>query len=155
MNDPAELFQEFSALSDEEKIENFERSTIQLVLRQLGKSPKEVKELADSLGPSFDWDWFNSEIDLSVQVVSTRYFKFNMIEFFTRPTKHPVVADFYTRSAVDKPLCVVFKAHDYGRMIITNMKLPDYTHIHVVVGGKPCNIVQFNDFFSNHFKDPT
>lgn len=152
----ADFVSAFSASSEEDKRENFEQSTLKLVLKQLGMSAKKVQYLSEDLGPEFTFDWFNYQQYISPLVLSDRCFRFNVKDIFLRPSKSPVV-EMYDKATVEhddnEPICLIFKCYDIGRLIATNIKLTDYTHVHVNVRGIVFNVVPFAGFFSERYGD--
>jgi hypothetical protein len=142
----------FSASSEDDKLERFEQSTIALVLKQLGADAGIIKRYQRDLELEFNCSWFNSLALVEPEVATTRFFRFNMNELFEKPHKSPVVEEYLKRIAgTSSPYILVFKAYDYGRMVITNLKLPKTTHIHVVAGGTSGNVALFNGFFTTLF----
>ena len=143
----------FTASSDEEKIENFALSTLKLVLGQLGASAKQVRWLANEHGEGFDFDWFNGAGYISPTVLATRCFNFNLAQLFTAPHRSPLTEHwrevFNPRAEGD--LCVVFKAHDLGRMMLTTLKCEDRPHIGVRTSDTAFNVVLFKDFFKSRY----
>jgi hypothetical protein len=43
---------------------------------------------------------------------------------------------------------MIFRVHEWGRMVATSLPLPQSNHIHASVRGKPVRIAVFNDFFA-------
>lgn len=144
-----------------EKQDDFERSTLSFVLKQLGASTLMVKNWQSELGEAYNFDWFNSCGWIPPDVFAQRCFSFNLEEIISRPNKHPITLAFKEaadRSATDAT-CLVFKAYKWGRLIATNMRLQETTHIHVVA---QCardvtlafNLTPFNHFLSERYGQP-
>lgn len=156
MTDPEDLIRAFAAAGPDEKRENFERSTLKLVLGQLGWSAGQIRGAAAEYGPAFGWDWFNEQNLVAVRVGSTRQFRFNLIELLTKPSKHPVVEAFRAFKGADaEPCCMVFHIFEAGRWVATNLATPDDPSVHIATNGLKFNIVSFSKFFSNRWSAPT
>lgn len=123
MSDQAAIAQSFGALSDDDKKESFERSTLKLVLRNLGASAGRIKGWECELGPAFDWNWFNGQGWMHCQLVSDRIFSYDLIGLLTETVrmKDPVVANYYqhVRETWDRNqfvrFAVIFKCYERGR----------------------------------------
>ncbi len=142
----------FSAKSDDEKMLDFERSTLALILRQLGASSPLVRKLQKDLGPGFNCEWFNSHAWITrVEVI--RCFSYNFEQIFTRPSKSPIVQSWIDlfQDGDSGELCMVFKAHGLGRMVATNLNQSERTHVHVALRDHRINITPFSSFFNEAF----
>mgnify|MGYP001576757903 CR=1 FL=1 len=147
--------QVFGALSGEDKRDNFERSTLKLVLGQIGWTKARIEREAEDLGPGFSWDWFN-DLNLTgrARIGSTRVFQFNFDDILFKPSHHPITEAFreFKGDSAD-PCCLVFKVSDRGRWVATNLKTDDDTSIRVVVDGAKLrfNLLPFPSFFFNRW----
>lgn len=152
--DRSKLPSSLGGSSNEDKTENFERSTLKLVLGQLGKTAGEIRGLEADLGTGFGWDWFNQEGLVRGRIGSAREFRFNFFELLTKPTGHPIVeafADF--KGASLDPCCLVFHVYDHGRWVATNLTTTDETSIHIVAvrGTLKFNVLPFAKFFATRW----
>lgn len=140
----------FSAASEESKLEKFEQSTLALILLQLGAPRAVVKRLQAEREMEFNCDWFNSLDLVPATVYTNRFFRFNMNELFEKPAKSPITQE--VAKLQDDSFILVFKAYEFGRLVATNAKVADYTHLHIATPGvRKFNILYFNNFFTNHF----
>ncbi len=140
-------------LSREQKVDNFETSTIAAVLRQMGWTQPEIRGLQSDLGPGFSWGWFNELGVVGARCGSTREFRFRFEELVTKPSSHEIVAAFREFIAgYDYPACLIFHVYDHGRWVATNLQTSEDTSIHVVAGGLKFNILPFAEFFMNRWK---
>ncbi len=140
-------------LSKDQKIDNFETSTIAAILRQLGWAQPEIKGLQVELGPGFSWDWFNDLAIVSAKCGSTREFRFRFEELVTKPTRHEITEAFGAfLGDSQEPHCLVFHVYDNGRWIATNLQTAQDTSIHVVTGTVTFNVLPFAEFFKNRWE---
>lgn len=152
-----DFMQSLGASLEEEKVEAFEQSTLSLVLKQLGATPKYIRKLQAELGPAYNFAWFNEQQFISPLLSADRCFSFNFEEIFTKPGKSPVVkmveADMQILDPEDDStgMCIIFKCYKLGRLIATNIRLAEYTHIHVAVRDIRLNIVPFSRFFGDRY----
>lgn len=156
-----DLRDQFGAISQEEKLENFELSTLKLVLEQLGMPRAVVKSKVFEYSKMFSWDLFNSENYIKPWVSSVRCFNYNFLELYEKPRGHPLLKEIVAcveKGIADKdlipgdPYIVIFKAYDHGRMVATNLQLTDRTHIHVVLSEtEKLNITPFKGFFAERY----
>ena len=92
--DPQEFAAAFSSKTNDEKKEDFERSTLSLVLKQLGASIAQVRGWENELGPEYSMEWFNRQCWLSPHLYTERCFNFNFEQLFTAPVNHPITKMF-------------------------------------------------------------
>ena len=141
--------------TDLEKEEDFEVSTLKLVLAQLGAPKPAINGWAKQFGPAFTFDWFNSRGIIPARVASRRVFRFEFKDLLFRPTKSEVVDVFKDElehgDSDDAKLCMIFKVFEYGRMVATTMELPTQTHLHVYTRGVTLNVAPFGGFFSDRY----
>ncbi len=140
-------------LSREQKIDNFETSTIAAVLRQLGWAGAEIAGMQSDLGPGFCWEWFNDLAIVGAKCGSTREFRFRFEELVTKPSRHEVVNAFQEFLGDSKePVCLIFHVYDHGRWVATNLQTTQDTSIHVVTGETTFNVLPFAAFFKNRWE---
>ena len=145
-----------------EKNDDFEQSTLSLVLRQLGSGSAAVKAQQRKLGPAFNFGWFNSRDVIPAYLCSHRVPRFHFDDLLFRPTKSEVAQKWLETAEEhpehadnpDCPLIMVFKVFDYGRMVATAEPIPDITHVHVVIRGQAFNVSPFAGYFSTRYGSP-
>ncbi len=137
----------FGKSSQDKKCENFEVSTLSLVLRQLGLTAEDVRNKKEELGAAYGWDWFNGEHDKLPRLGSTRDFNFNFWELITKPSTNPISKAF---AAFDdgNHCCLIFNVFDHGRWVATNVDVSQQAHIHVVTNGLDFKVLPFAQFFN-------
>lgn len=121
----------FGLLSEDDKLENFEKSTLKLILAQMGVSKPRIKGL-EKLEEGFNTDWFNSEYLADDKLVITRIFKFNLTDVLYHPNRSEVITFYNDRfdeyvlegGKPEGHLTVVFKVDGVGRMVATSW--PDF-----------------------------
>lgn len=157
--DPSDFANAFSGSSEEDKVDQFQVSTLKLVLRQLGHTAKSVAALSRELDRSFDFDWFNTAGYTPCWVTATRCFKYNFQSLFTaRCSRNHAIISMWEEAVQDmveqgyaREDCVVciFKCTGIGRLIATNAYLPDVLP-RLVVGldeSRRFSIIKFEGFF--------
>lgn len=150
--------EDFAAdLSDESiaasKQESFEQSSLKLVMAQLGASKTYIKKLIRE--EPVDFGWFNQKGWIEADLLSQRFFKYNLLSDFQTPGKSPVVEQFieYKKQQASSgwPLILLFKCHQIGRMVATDIVMRDRTHLHLVYRNYKVNITPMSGFFSETF----
>jgi len=136
----------FAPKSNEDKQEDFARSTMRLIARQLGQRPEEVSEGAD-------WHWFNQHFTIpGFWVGSMRIFRFDIVDLLFRPTKHPVMISLQEfRKELpneDDDFIMVFQVYEWGRMIATNHDFKDLTALRVVIRDEPIWVAPLGNLFT-------
>ena len=136
----------FGPKSDDDKQDDFARSTMRLVARQFGQRPDDVSEGAD-------WYWFNERFPIpGIWVGSARIFRFNIADLLFRPTKHPVVAAVaeFRKELPDgyDDFIMVFQVYEWGRMFATNHDFKDITALRVVIRDEPLWVAPLGDLFT-------
>lgn len=122
----------FGRDSDLEKVEQFEQSTLKLLLRRIGWTKRDIDIEAAELGPGFTFDWFNEQGLADFPIFADRCFHFNIQELLTKPLKCPLIQQFHERWVANgrEDMAVIFKAFNLGRIVVT--KSVERTH------GAPC-----------------
>jgi hypothetical protein len=146
----------FGLLTQDEKLENFERSTLKLILGQMGFSKPSIKKFED-LNENFTTEWFNQEFLAEDKLVITRIFKFNITDILLKPNKSEVIEAFNKEldAFVDANgkstghLTMVFKVDGVGRMVATTW--PDFSTPALLVPSKYSEyyITTFPGFFGD------
>lgn len=142
----------FGARSEDQKALEFEKSTLALILRQLGATAPYVRKMQSDLGPSFNCEWFNSHGWIPrVEVI--RCFRYNFEEIYKKPSKSFIVKRWIElmQEGETSELNMVFKVHSLGRMVATDLDLYDRTHVHVALRDHRINITPFSSFFTDEF----
>jgi len=153
----------FGKMGEDERTENFERSTLKLVLRRLGM-PKQIVDNKDrSLAEGFSFSWFNDQGWLPYELQVTRCFSFDLAEVFKHPAKSALLqhlGTFWDESRLGSAGGVIFKAFGCGRLIVT-LGVPfvldarAYSTMHVPIKLTAevgmFRIHQLDDFMDNHF----
>lgn len=148
----------FGLLSDDDKIENFEKSTLKLILAQMGFSKSSIHRLETAEG-GLSVDWFNERFLADSKLIITRIFKFNFEDALFRPTKSEVVKYFYDAydAFASRPasadLTMVFKVVGVGRMVATTFTPPSSAMLRVSTGTVPFHITTFPGFFTQWLGD--
>lgn len=147
----------FGLLTQDEKLENFEKSTLKLILAQMGHSRSAIKSF-ESMAEGFNTDWFNETYLGSDKLVITRIFKFNLADVLFKPSKSEVVKyfteqlDVFGKTASDVALgdlTAVFKVDGVGRMVATTWKTTEAPSVYLPSGSHaPFYITPFASFFS-------
>jgi len=155
MNDIADNFR---ALTDDEKIENFEESTTTAILKQLGVRNSFVQKLRSEYGPAFGLDWLNERFN-GCTSKATRFFNYRLDDLLTaKSEKSPVVAGYkdawnlFDNSADDR-LMVVFKAADVGRLVATNKPVPR-TYVHIITKDISFYVTTFAGLYTELYGQP-
>jgi hypothetical protein len=152
-----DLIRGFGHDSNDDKLVNFEVSTLSEVLKQLGWTASKVAAMKAELDAAFSWDWFNNEGFLkNARVGSTRVFRFDFFELLTKPTDHPITRAFAEfKDDSSDPCCLVFKVFDHGRWVATNLTATDDPHLHVATAKLTFNILPFSKFFQRRWGETT
>jgi len=153
VTDPDDFLGRFSGSNEDDKQDQFEASSLKLVLRQLGCPNQRVEQLKRELGPDFGADWFNNQGWIGPDLKFHRIFKFKLDEFLTKPKKHPVILAYeqFFKEHNGNDLIMVFKAFELGRMVITCLDLPAVTHISTCTDLLRINIALMDDFFERMY----
>lgn len=144
----------FGAKSEGEKVRDFERSTLDLVLGQLGWSKPEIKARRRDVSDDFwGFEWFNAQgLTPGLFVEATRLFKFDLAEAFFRPSRSKLIQEYFKRldsmPAGYDSFVMIFRVHEWGRMIATSLPITETNHIHASVRGKQVRIAVLDDFFT-------
>ena len=142
----------FGAQSEDDKVETFQRSTLSLVLKDLGAPASRILRWQKELREAYNFDWFNDQHWTEHYIVATRVFRFNLLALFKKPRSHPIVVE-WERIKSEVPLIMVFKCFELGRLIATN--LPDidaYPGIHVPSSGSGAfRVIHFPKFFTSYY----
>lgn len=155
MNDVAEGFR---ALTNDEKIENFEESTTSAVLKQLGVRNGIVHKLKLDYGPAFGLDWLNDRFD-GCTTKATRFFHYRLDDLLTAKADKSPVVDGYKQAwnGVDlEPearLMVVFKATDVGRLVATNLPVKR-TYVHIITKDISFYVTTFAGLYTDLYGQP-
>jgi hypothetical protein len=139
-----------------EKLERFESSTVELVLKQLGASPGFVRGKSKESGDGLTCDWFNMQEYIMPTLYTTRFFNFNFQDLFLRPSRHEITKAVCELPAFKSrnPFVSVFKVYDVGRMIATNCVPVLATYIHIPVDHRVFYVCHFTGFFTELFGTP-
>jgi hypothetical protein len=144
---------QYGALSDEERQENFEASTIKLVLAQIGFSSKQIKVIERE--QNLTADWFNEQNYIDMHVLPQRVFRFNLDLLLYEPKRtHELVVTIQelwpALTSTGQDWAWVFKVYGVGRMVATNIDLAQ-THLHcTVLPSHMFNLAPFSGFFTRY-----
>lgn len=125
MTDEAPM--DFGALSEDEKCDNFEVSTVGHILKQLGVPNSTVMRLKSELGPNFGTSWLN-EVFSQAYTTTTRFFSYSFEELFTSKKTNPVVTGYVEKykefqtevGDEDLRFFMIFQASGLGRLAASN-----------------------------------
>lgn len=136
----------FKPKSKEDKQDDFARSTMRLIARQLGRRPEDVSEGAD-------WFWFNEHFTVpGLWIGSMRIFRFDIVDLLFRPTKHPVILalEEFRKELPnqDDDFLMVFQVYEWGRMVVTNRNFDDLTALRIVIRSQPLYVAPLGDLFT-------
>lgn len=135
----------FAPKSNEDKQEDFARSTMRLIARQLGRNAADVSEGAD-------WHWFNSQFTIpGFWVGSTRIFRFDIVDLLFRPTRHPVIAalqEFRKEVPEGDDYIMIFQVYEWGRMFATSHDFKGLTALRVVIRDEPIWVAPLGNLFT-------
>ena len=136
----------FAPKSDEDKQDDFARSTMKLIARQMGRSPGDIS-------PGADWHWFNANyVADGIWVGSLRVFRFDVVDLLFRPTKHPVIAALEEfRKEIPEgydDFILIFQVYEWGRMFISNHDFQDLTALRVVIRTEPLWVAPLGSLFT-------
>jgi hypothetical protein len=139
----------FGAASDEDKINTFQRSTLDKFLVNLGWAPAAVRSARDDVGDSgWGFEWFNAQGILPFVVTATRVFEFNLAEAFFHPKKSALLvayAELKELQAPDSDFAMIFKVYEWGLLVATSREIPGAPHIHIP-GTPPVAIAALKEF---------
>lgn len=141
---------------ENEKLERFESSTIEKVLKQLGAEPGYIREKNRQYGMGLTCEWFNLQQFIMPTLYTSRFFNFNFTDLFLRPSKHDIthaVLELKEHHTPD-PYVLVFKVYDIGRMIATNCIPKNKTYMHIPCTTHPFYVCRFDEFFTDQFGTP-
>lgn len=143
------------ALDDNtEKIEQFEQSTLKLLLRRMGMPKAEVDREAGELGPAFTCEWLDQCGWTDVPIRVDRCFSFNLTDVLTKPQSCPLVQQFHTRWVEHdrQPLIVIYKAYGLGRLALTYGVNAGPTFLQVKLeGDSVAKLFTWDAFCTNYF----
>jgi hypothetical protein len=149
----------FGAKSDEEKIADFQRSTLDKFLRGLGWTKEAVIQARRDYGEAgWGFDWFNQQGILPFSVTATRVFNFDLAMAFDAPTKSALLAAYREQRDLfpaEDEFAMIFKVHGMPStlFVATSKDLSAVTHIHVSVFNQIVSIATMKDFLST-VRDP-
>lgn len=139
---------------EDEQAENFEISTLKLVLGQLGATKKRVRDWQHST--PFDCSWFNRECFIGTYLLTARLKTVSLFTLMTRPTKSVLYGAW--KAALEEAkaddveaLILVYDTGHSGRMVCTNVRLAGQSHLHVEARDLKFNITPFPGFFANRY----
>jgi hypothetical protein len=149
----------FGAKSDEEKIADFQRSTLDKFLRALGWTKEAVIHARRDYGEAgWGFEWFNQQGILPFSVTATRVFNFDLAMAFDAPTKSALLAAYREQRGLfpaEDEFAMIFKVHGMPStlFVATSKDLSAVTHIHVSVSNQIISIATMKDFLST-VRDP-
>ena len=143
----------FGPKSQEAKVEDFERSTLDLVLQQLEHTKAEVKAMRNAIGDEgWNFEWYNEQ-GLTRDLTSWPPVCSGSTSRGVLPATHSDLIKAFFTHFDDMPggyssFAMIFRVHEWGRMVATSLPLPDTNHIHATVRGKPVRIAVMSGFFA-------
>lgn len=156
MSEASEFADLFGPRSDADKEESFEKSTLKLILQQLGAAPAQVRKWRYE--EAFDEDWFNGLAFLNSQVYLKFFKRISLVELMETPSRSELVQHWLQviqprldQKNPEPTLLVYDTSHYKGRMVCTNIALPERGHIHVVYRNTKLNLTPFQAFFSERY----
>jgi hypothetical protein len=145
--------EQFRALTDDERSENFDTAVLKAVLQQLGWPAKRIRHNELEYGPAFKLEWLNDQHLLPMQVLAGRCFSYNLLDILFEPRKRSPLITFLADQIPEGAdlFGLVFRC--LGKRLIATNKEIDRPYLAVTVADTELRITTFNGFFKTHYGD--